>query len=258
MNDNGDKVPNTQERWDSHWTRFSLSTRANPGHVLRRRLIARLLGPAAASSDATILDFGCGSGDLLAGLAARFPEATLAGVDLSQKGLGETAAQVPKALLRRFDFNAAEGVPDELRGWATHVVCSEVLEHLDDPLAALRNAALCLKPGGKIVITVPGGPMSAFDRHIGHCRHFTRTSMKDLLDQAGLPPDIVAAAGFPAYNLYRTVVLLRGRRLIEDVSGEPGMLAALVMAVFRGVIGLSLFDSPWGWQIVASAKAAKD
>ena len=44
----------------------------------------------------------------------------------------------------------------------------------------------------------------------------------------------------------------------EGYFVKPGMLAALVMAVFRGVIGLSLFDSPWGWQIVASAKAAKD
>lgn len=254
MNGNSDKAPNTRERWDSHWTRFSLATRANPGHVLRRRLIARLLGPEAEAGDATILDFGCGSGDLLNHLASRFPGAQLAGVDLSQKALDETAAQVPNALLRRFDFGADGGVPDELLGWASHVVCSEVLEHLDDPLGALSRAALCLKPGGKIVITVPGGPKSAFDRHIGHLRHFTRTDLKELIAEAGLRPDTVAGAGFPAYNLYRLVVILRGRRLVDDVSGETGLLAALVMAVFRCIIGLSLFDTPWGWQIVAAAK----
>jgi len=76
------KTANTPERWDTHWSRFSLSTRANPGHVLRRRLITRLLGPTAAESGTAILDFGCGSGDLLAMLSRRFPAAVVAGVIL--------------------------------------------------------------------------------------------------------------------------------------------------------------------------------
>jgi len=244
---------NTPERWDSHWSRFSLSARANPGHLLRRQLITRLLGPAAADSGAAILDFGCGSGDLLAMLSRRFPTAAVAGADLSQNGLDKTAAQAPEALLSQFDFTRPQNIPDELRGWASHIVCSEVLEHLDDPVSALDNAALCLRPDGRIVITVPGGPISAFDRHIGHHHHFTRSGLKELLEQAGLRVDTIAGAGFPVFNLYRMAVLLRGRRLIEDVSGEAGFLAALSMAVFRGMMGLSLFNSPWGWQIVASA-----
>lgn len=247
------QATNTPERWDSHWSRFSLSARANPGHLLRRQLITRLLGPTAAESGAAILDFGCGSGDLLAMLSRRFPAAAVAGADLSQNGLDKTRAQMPKALLSKFDFTQPQNIPDELRGWASHIVCSEVLEHLDDPVSALGNAALCLRPGGRIVITVPGGPMSAFDRHIGHHRHFTQAALKELLEQAGLRVDSIAGAGFPVFNLYRMAVLLRGRRLVEDVSGEAGFLAALTMAVFRGMMGLSLFNSPWGWQIVASA-----
>ena len=64
--------------------------------------------------------------------------------------------------------------PDaEWAGWATHAVCSEVLEHVDEPVVLLRNARSWLAPGCRLVVTVPGGPMSAFDRHIGHRRHFS-------------------------------------------------------------------------------------
>ena len=42
----------------------------------------------------------------------------------------------------------------------------------------MRNAAALLAPGAKVVVTVPGGPRSAFDKHIGHCRHFTAAAAR--------------------------------------------------------------------------------
>ena len=70
---------NPNDRWERHWERYADSTRANPGQILRRRLITRLLGDVG--SDARILDLGCGSGDLLAALAETYPEAEFAGAD---------------------------------------------------------------------------------------------------------------------------------------------------------------------------------
>lgn len=243
--------------WSAHWQRFSEATEANPGQALRRRLILRLLGPDAAGPQATILDFGCGSGDLLAEMAARFPGAAFAGIDISQSGLAQSAEKLPSAMLRRFDFASPDGPPGELLGWATHVVCSEVLEHVDDPAPLLANAARCLKPGGRLVVTVPGGPMTAFDRHIGHRRHFTPARLRDVLERTGFEVEVAAGAGFPAFNLFRLAVLLRGRRLVEDVSGPPRLLVRSAMALFEGLMGLSLFDTPWGWQIVAAATKAE-
>ncbi|MCH7551404.1 MAG: class I SAM-dependent methyltransferase [Proteobacteria bacterium] len=242
---------NPKDQWESHWERFADSTRANPAQILRRRLIARLLGDVGP--DARILDLGCGSGDLLAALAETFPQAAFAGADQSQSGLGRTRQELPGAKLFQFDFSHPDTAPEELRGWASHVVCSEVLEHLDDPTPALDAAARCLKPGGRLVVTVPGGPMTAFDRHIGHRRHFTKARLIETLEGAGWRVETAAAAGFPVFNLYRLVVLMRGRRLIDDVSGRPGPLARGVMALFRSLMPLALFDSPGGWQIAASA-----
>ncbi len=241
-------------QWNHHWDHYSQATEANPAQALRRRLIRRLLGEDAADQDAAILDIGCGSGDLLAELARHFPEAAFAGIDLSESGITETARKTPQARLRQFDFSVPGEAPGDLQGWASHAVCSEVLEHVDDPGTVLVNAAQCLKPGGRLVVTVPGGPMSAFDKHLGHRRHYTKAALRELLERAGLRIETAAASGFPTFNLYRLVVVLRGKRLIDDVNDTPGLLARMVMAGFNGLLTWSLFDSPWGWQIVASAR----
>jgi SAM-dependent methyltransferase len=240
-------------RWDDHWRRFATATLANPGQALRRRSIFRLLGAGAAAPDATILDFGCGSGDLLIAMARRYPEARLAGIDGSAEGLAITARALPGATLARCDITRADGVPGELRGWASHAVCSEVLEHVDDPVRVLITAGTCLKPGGRLVVTVPGGPMSAFDRAIGHRGHYTRERLRNEMIGAGLKVEAAAAAGFPVFNLYRILVLMRGRRLIADIADGPSLLARLAMMPLRWLMPLSLFDSSWGWLIVGTA-----
>ena len=247
---NGDRV-DEMDSWDRHWRRFALSARINPAQAFRRRLILHLLGGAAAEPGATILDIGCGSGDLLAELAAHLPGAMFAGIDNSKTGLAQARRKLPRAELLQWDLTSAAEAPEPLRQWAGHAVCSEVLEHLDDPAGVLANAKAFIKPGGRLVITVPGGPMSAFDRHIGHRRHYTKALLGQVLLAAGFEAGQVAAAGFPMFNLYRLAVLLRGGRLIEDAGGAPGPLARTAMGLFRRLMRLTLTDTPWGWQIVA-------
>ena len=189
------KSEDTLEPWERHWERFAASNRVNPGPAYRRRLIHHLLGAEAAGPGAAILDIGCGPSDLLAELAERYPQAAIAGVDLSRSGLALARGKLPRALLVQSDFAAA--APEELHGWASHAVCSEVLEHVDDPAGLLAAAAACLRPGGRLVVTVPGGPMSAFDRHLGHRRHYTRSRLAGLLEEADFRLDLAVAAGFP-------------------------------------------------------------
>src|SRR5438445_2155740 len=116
-----------------------------------------------------------------------------------------------------------------LRGWATHAVCSEVLEHLEQPADLLRNARAYLAPGCRVIVTVPGGPMSAFDRHIGHRKHYHPEDLRQVLECAGFRIERVSGAGYPFFNLYRRVVIARGSRLIGDVSGRPSWTARAAM-----------------------------
>jgi hypothetical protein len=102
--------------------------------------------------------------------------------------------------------------------------------------------------------------MSAFDRHIGHRTHYTRASVTTVLSAAGFTIEKVAMAGFPFFNLYRMVVILRGEKLIADVSADAmpdarGGLAKLMMRVFRFLFRFNLHGTPFGWQVLAVARS---
>ena len=103
------------------------------------------------------------------------------------------------------------------------------------------------------------GPMSDFDRHIGHRRHYDKTSISELLTQAGFNVEKVSLLGFPFFILYRLIVILRGRRLILDVKSteqqRTSRLAAnLVMKIFNLLFKFNTGHSRFGWQIFAIAR----
>jgi hypothetical protein len=115
-----------------------------------------------------------------------------------------------------------------------------------------------MSPGCTLIVTVPGGPMSAFDRHIGHRRHYSVAELRDLLESSGFSVRTAAAAGFPFFNLYRAAVILRGNALVQDVSNNPPGIARLarsaLMFMFRGLFALNRTHGNWGWQILAVAE----
>lgn len=93
-------------------------------------------------------------------------------------------------------------------------VALNVLEHIEDDVAALRSFAGLVRPGGHVVVIVPAFPigMSEFDRTIGHFRRYRRRGLKQRLEAAGLEPVTVHYVN--AVGLFGWIVmvrLLRGR-----------------------------------------------
>lgn len=243
--------------WDRHWCDFAESAEANPAQRYRTRLVLSRLGLANAA--ARIVDIGSGQGDFAAQIRKVAPRTEVLGIELSQAGCQMAQGKVPDAtFLQRDLLEPEEGPPEEFRAWATHAVCSEVLEHVDSPGRLLKNAMPYLSSGCRIVVTVPGGPMSPFDRHIGHRRHYTRKALRGVLEAAGFQVNGVAAAGFPFHNLYRLGVLMRGQRLVEDAANpSPSTIMRWVMKGFDLAFRLNLPASPWGWQLVAEARTSQ-
>jgi trans-aconitate methyltransferase len=243
----------SRDDWEQHWADYAESASSNPAQRYRQELIVRLL--CRDGNPRRVLDIGSGTGDLAAAVRHAIPEAEILGLELSKAGAELSRRKVPDASFVERDLMVSEPPAAEYRGWATHAVCSEVLEHVDEPEVLLSNAIPYLAPGCLLVVTVPGGPMSAFDRHIGHRKHYSPAELGQLLEGVGFELARATGAGFPFFNLYRLVVITRGRRLVDDASaGVTSTPARLVMAAFSLLFRVGLDASPWGWQTVACAR----
>jgi SAM-dependent methyltransferase len=247
-----------RDDWDRHWGAYRAAAELNPASRFRRRLIfeALALGPGPIR----LVDIGSGPGELLQDVRAAVPSAELLGVELSREGIAAAEKLVPGARFLQRDLSQDAPLPAELTGWATHAVCSEVLEHVDDPSAFLRRVRPLLGTGCRLVVTVPGGPMSAFDKSIGHRRHYDAGALTEVLRGAGLGVDWVHGAGFPFFNLYRVAVIARGDALSRDLGRTEGLpwTARAAMSAFDRLFRLSRTGGARGWQIVARARVDAD
>lgn len=225
---------------------------------MRHAIIARILREEAGEAPMRIFDLGSGQGDLVQKLRGLLPEARLMGAELSEHGVSISRRKVPDATFLVADILRPTAALEEFAGWATHAVCSEVLEHVDEPVEFLKRSQTYLAPNALLIVTVPGGPISAFDRKIGHRQHFDRMKIESILQRAGYSVERTYLSGFPFFNLYRLLVIARGNRLARDVESTSGGassgLARFVMKLFRLLFHANLLDSPFGWQVIATAR----
>jgi SAM-dependent methyltransferase len=100
-----------------------------------------------------VLECGCGTGAQTVLLAASSPGARIVSVDLSPASLLRANSQCAGAGHRNVDFLAADAfhLPFEDRTFDHAFVCF-VLEHLAEPVHALRALARMLRPGGEITV----------------------------------------------------------------------------------------------------------
>ena len=251
-----------QDDWDAHWENFGSSAEGNAASNYRYKLITNALGSMENSTN--LVDVGSGQGEIALSLAQDFPNINVMGIEYSASGVKIAVAaaksQGINAQFTQRDLLIKDVIPLDLVGLGDVGICTEVLEHIDNPKVLLLNAAEYLKVGAKIVVTVPAGPRTAFDRFIGHRRHYTKKSLSALLNESGYRVVSIHRAGFPFFNLYRLLVLLRGKKLIQDLTdptfqkgGGVSVAAQTFLKVFKVLFRFNLDKSPFGWQLVAVA-----
>jgi len=145
----------------------------------RRRVLDSVIAELALPLGARILDAGCGSGRNMLELARH---GTVTGVELSA-----TSAQLARA---REVGEVVEGSVLEMPfadGSFELAMCLDVIEHLDDDVAALRELRRVLVPGGRLLITVPAYTWlwSGHDVINHHRRRYTRRSLQAVAERAG-------------------------------------------------------------------------
>jgi SAM-dependent methyltransferase len=193
---------NVVAQWDD-------AHRYSPAPRHRRRLIAKLLRGAGATE---VLDAGCGQPFLLAELRATLGVPCY-GCDVSDAVVaqGSDAAQE----LRVVDLER-EAWPGGRRFDA--VVCSEVLEHIDDWRAALRNVVAMT--GTHLLITVPGGKRRPMDALVGHRRHFTPSQIAEAMRAEGVDVVLERRWGWPVHTLYRWAISRAADRMYASFGTE--------------------------------------
>ena len=250
--------------WDRHWADLNQIAELNPAQHYRHRLLQRLVrrGLNARPQVRTVMDFGSGQGDLIQLLAPVVGNRRLVGFELSRVGVQIAAAKTPHASFHQVDLVANMPELPELYRQGDLCICSEVIEHLDEPEAFLSHAQRYIAPGGTLVVTVPSGPMNAFERSIGHRQHFTPDTISRLLSSAGMRVLKVDRAGFPFFNLYKIVGFLRGDRLRADAesksSGEgPPVAMKIALMAFDVLFKFNLKNTPFGWQLIVDSQNSR-
>lgn len=180
------------EAYDAVWRVWPDMIRYHPGSRHRRRLIRACL---RGLRPRRVLDVGCGDGTLLAELARALPgPIELAGADLSPQVVEQARARVPGLSFHVLDL-AKGSLPERF----DLVVCSEVLEHLDDRAAAFDHLRAMVAPGGHLLVTTPTGPVYDTERRWGHVTHPTPAEMEAHAARTGLRVVRSWCWGWPLY-----------------------------------------------------------
>lgn len=101
----------------------------------------------------TVLEAGCGVGAQTVTLARNSPRALITSLEISPDSLALARERVLKAGIANVTFRQGDifNMPNDL-GPFDHVFVCFVLEHLTDPIEALRCLKQILKPGGTITV----------------------------------------------------------------------------------------------------------
>ena len=199
--------------------------------VGRRCIVAAIIRNLYLPREAKILEVGSGTGGNLSMLSA----------------FGEVSAVEPDDFAREWatrksSITVLKGyLPDGLpfNPSSFNLICLfDVLEHIEGDVAALRALRPLLKPGGRIVLTVPAYRWlwSAHDVELHHRRRYNASSLAVCCQQAGY-----SVAKLSYYNtlLFPIVALARlGDRLVvrDKATGTgipPRIINRLFLTLFR-------------------------
>jgi len=164
---------NTQEYWDTFATEDYMQRDINRGgSICKFNAIHDIL-----SRDADILDIGCLNGNLYCFLKNKeFTMKSFTGVDLSEKLIELAKIRFPEQKWIQAD-RLALPFPDKSFDIVTLL---EILEHVDDPRATIKEAVRVCKNDGALIVSVPNELRIEDDAHIWS---FTTTDLFNLLSE---------------------------------------------------------------------------
>ncbi len=235
---------------ESHWW-----------YVARRKIITAQLDSLLATGsagNARLLDYGCGTGRNLVEFSKR---GVACGLDASaealeycrKRGLQHVALVEPARLAAGENpFGEAFDV----------IVLSDVLEHLDDDIGALKQLRPLLRPGGHVLITVPAYEFlwSGEDYVSHHRRRYRARGLARVLRSAGYELERITYFNALLFPVQVAVILFnrlfRPKTMFESNVRQtaPTMNGALTRIFSAESALLRRMRFPFGGSILCCAR----
>lgn len=186
-------------------------------YLLRKRLVQRVW---KGESEGLLLDLGTGISPVASANAATVY------ADVSLVAMQQLRLQAPAS---HYVALNATGLPFRDESFSS-LICSEVLEHIAEDERALCEMQRVLRPGGRLILTVPVNPyLYTFDdRYVGHYRRYRLPELQDQLERIGFTSiRAMKAAGLlekaAMYSMVRLFSFLRSRN--QNLSSKRWWLS---------------------------------
>ena len=204
----------------------------------RRRILASVIARVVKPPrDARILEVGAGTGHNLA-MLAQFGVVEASELDDHARTLAEQRLGRPVHAAALPDLSMFPSASFDL------AALLDVLEHVVDDRGALGAIHSRLKPGGKLLLTVPANPWmwSAHDVAHHHHRRYRKSEIAALARDAGFEIELLSPFNsllFPAVAAARAVGKLRGHDSADDAmpSAPVNRMLDRIFGAEAGLIG---------------------
>jgi SAM-dependent methyltransferase len=215
----------SSEEYDQFWGEWGDFNRYHPGSRHRRRIIFNFLKDIKFHS---LLDVGCGNGELLRLVKQQFPFIkNLAGADFSAKVIDDNRLNIKSA-----DFFVLDLENGSLQKKFDLVICSEVVEHLNNREAAIRNLSAMVNDGGYLLLTCPTGKLYPTEKYFGHVSHPSILEIQKLAEIGDLEIIRFENWGWPFYRLLKMLTNLNPdmaiRKFAKKKYGWPQRLISRI------------------------------
>ncbi|MCR4640938.1 MAG: methyltransferase domain-containing protein [Lachnospiraceae bacterium] len=213
-----------KKRWGMHY--FGMS--ANPW--------IRGLIDADEMAAVSVMELGCDCGATLLDIKNHFPNARTIGCDISEAAIEVAKSCTDQAFVADIEKEDMP-VPEES---LDYVIFADVLEHLRDPAKALRYVLKLLKPGGKLIASIPNVMHVSVMRQLlrgdftytetglldrTHIHLFTFNEIVKILKESGFEAEIVADRPIPLTD--------EDRRLIDGLMSLGGGAERFMFEAFQ-------------------------